>query len=136
MREMQALRPVGRDTVFIKETVEKATRSAADSLFYVARYPMGALLPENLDQVMQRVARAIEGRSDYTVKIAVHTDRSGSAAANMSISRRRAELLSSELVKHGVLNTNTFVQWFGSTYASDEVIEFERRAEITVILPR
>lgn len=133
MREARMERP---DTVYIASKREPlpAPPSQPDTLFFVARYGMGALLPENLDNVTARVKKATDGYDSYTVKIASHTDRSGSAAANLSISKRRAEALSSELVKRGLNASNIYVQWFGSEFASKTSIEFERRAEISVIL--
>lgn len=60
------------------------------------------------------VAVALE-RPKLNVHITAHTDRSGSSAYNMALSRRRAEAIRDELVRLGVPTQRIKLEWRGES---------------------
>jgi outer membrane protein OmpA-like peptidoglycan-associated protein len=71
------------------------------------------------DRARQIIAEAAQNstRVQYTrIDVAGHADRTGSAAYNMTLSRRRAETVAAELVRDGVPRTAITIQAFGDTH--------------------
>jgi outer membrane protein OmpA-like peptidoglycan-associated protein len=61
----------------------------------------GTLRPEG-EAIVQRVADLMKARPDLTVRVEVHTDGLGAAAANQALSDRRADTVGRWLVDHGI----------------------------------
>lgn len=126
---------VVRDTVYITETKEvNAVKAVSDSAHFVGFYQRGSMAPSNQGILLNEIKKLKESRQIVTIKLSGYTDRSGSASVNMTISQRRVDLLKKDLVELGIPPQQIYTQAFGSTYASEEVVDSERRVEVTVIL--
>ncbi len=126
---------VVRDTVYITETKEAQPQKAtADSAHFIGFYQRGSMVPSNQGILLNEIKKLKESRQIMTIKLSGYTDRSGSASVNMTISQRRIDLLKKELIEMGIPPQQIYAQAFGSAYASEEVVDSERRVEVTVIL--
>jgi outer membrane protein OmpA-like peptidoglycan-associated protein len=133
MEAMRASAPVAADTVF-KEVVRKIDRPVATtkSEQLILFFDRGAMRGHNEAAVIDEIKKALGTKTVERIKLSGHTDRSGSASVNLDISRRRVEAFQDALIKAGVDDTLIFSQHFGSRFASDTVVEDERRIDVVI----
>lgn len=129
--------PVAKpDTVFkevVTEVVREVQPEKPRTKVLTAYYNRGAMIPQNQNDIINEILSAVKDESVERVKLSGHTDRSGNAAVNLDFSRRRVEGLRDALIAKGLDDTLIFSQYFGSRFASEEVVEEERRVEITIV---
>lgn len=73
-----------------------------------------ALQPADIDD-LERVARLLQANSTWMLRIDGHTDLSGSAAYNVTLSRKRAEAVRDFLLAQGVQGSQMSVEALGET---------------------
>lgn len=125
------------DTVYaevIKEVVREAPVTQTKSIELVAYYNRGAMVARNQAKIIEAILSATKENAVDRIKLSSHTDRSGNADVNLEFSRRRLEIFHKALTDKGIDDTLIFSQHFGSRFASQEVVEEERRIEVTIVL--
>lgn len=109
---------------------EKNEISATDSVLVVAYYDMGKIVARNGDKITEELRAIIQKNNLSKVLIAAHTDISGSASGNRIISDKRIEIFRKELIGMGVNAKDIYTQSWGSNFASETIVDSERRVEI------
>ncbi len=84
------------------------------------------------------LAQLLEAKATYRLRLTGHTDNVGSAAANLTLSRVRAQAVRDYLVRQGIAPTRFVVEWFGSSQpiTSNQTAsgrERNRRVEMTLL---
>ncbi len=74
-----------------------------------------ARLTLSSEATLSRVLQALQDNSDAVVEIAGYTDNIGRASTNLSLSRRRAEVVKTWLVDHGISSLRLTAQGFGAS---------------------
>jgi outer membrane protein OmpA-like peptidoglycan-associated protein len=94
--------------------------------------PGSAELPEALTQPLQVIGQALREQR-AVVRVEVHSDASGSGAANVTLSQRRADTIRLFLIEQGVDPYRVLAVGMGSSrpiIASDPLAASNRRIEI------
>ncbi|MCA1757285.1 MAG: hypothetical protein LC649_07505 [Bacteroidales bacterium] len=107
--------------------IEQAT---PDTL--ILNYTRGSAEAMNKDDILRKIAEITTEKKPVTIILKGYTDRSGSAEVNRAITSRRLNLLRESLTGMGIDDTIIFTQNFGSQYASETIINEERRVEIVI----
>ncbi|RAR47654.1 OmpA family protein [Flavobacterium lacus] len=126
---LQAKQKTKTDTVYqYKESDEKAT-PVIDTTTLTAYYKIGQREPN--PGLFAALFAAVAGKSVVKVEISGFTDSSGNAAINKRLTEARINHLCAKLTPY-VAVEKLFVQNFGQTFASDDIVAEERRVEIKV----
>ena len=72
-------------------------------------------LNDRARQIVAEAAQASKRVADTRIDVAGHADRTGTAAYNLALSRRRAETVAGELVRQGVPAASIVINAFGDT---------------------
>lgn len=94
-------------------------------------------LTERARQIIGEAAQQARTQRSTRIEVAGHADRSGTVQYNQALSRRRAEAVAAELLRHGIAREEIVVTAFGETRplvpTADEVREPQnRRVEIVI----
>lgn len=143
MQQMNAQRTsvpeksVQPDTVYtevIKEVIREAPTEKTETIELTALFSRGAMVANNQLEIVAVIQAAVKEKNVVRIKLSSHTDRSGNAETNLEYSRRRAEIFRKALTDAGIDETLIYSQHFGSRFASEAVIDEERRIEVTIVL--
>ncbi|REJ84280.1 MAG: OmpA family protein [Bacteroidetes bacterium] len=82
---------------------------------------------------LNEIARTLNADKNLLVKVSGHSDRSGNAAFNLQLSKRRAESVALYLRKRGVKQSRIITEYFGEKFSKDPADPLDRRVEVLVI---
>lgn len=88
-----------------------------------------ATIERSSEPALQRALQILTESPDMRVEIAGHTDDTGRAAANVRLSRRRAEAVRRWLIRHGIARDRLTAQGYGSGEPAVEGTSEEARAQ-------
>ncbi len=137
--EIQSLNLVIPDTMVTEKNVIKEVPhtnqevSRPDTITLVAYYEMGKLIPIAADSIVNELKAIVSTRDVLKINIAGHTDISGDSITNNLITNKRISYFSERLTDFYNIE-KIFHQNFGDTFASNTVLDSERRIVITLIL--
>ncbi len=98
-------------SLLVKDLLEKGTASTSDILFDVNK----DIIKKESFAVVNQIGEALKANPSIKIKIIGHTDADGKAADNLSLSKRRAEAVSSYLINNfGVDETRITTDGKGS----------------------
>ncbi len=112
--------------------------SAAERTSYLVYFALGRTeLDASAERTVDKVAADLRQADDYAITLNGHTDRSGAAKSNMTLSRLRAERVKAALTARGIPTSRIQTYGFGETdprkATNDGVKETaNRRVEIFV----
>jgi outer membrane protein OmpA-like peptidoglycan-associated protein len=117
----------------VKQTDRGSLVTFGDVLFEVGKADLRASAFDNI----QRLARFLVDHPERKVIIEGHTDSTGSAALNQTLSQRRAHAVMQQLARNGVSPARIVAQGLGSAYpvadnASHSGRAHNRRVEVTI----
>ncbi len=139
--EIQNQKSAIPDTMVIEkhviEEVPYTNQEAAklDTITLVAYYQIGKLIPIAADSIVNELKAIISTRDVIKINIAGYTDISGDNIINNLITNKRI-LYFSEMLTDFYNIEKVFYQNFGDTFASNTVLDSERRIVITLILQK
>lgn len=81
----------------------------------VAFQPSSSSLSLSSESVLLQTAKLLKSQPERQIKIAGHTDNSGSADRNLELSRERAQVVADFLMDRGVSRDQLIVQGYGHT---------------------
>lgn len=87
---------------------------------------------------LDELSELLKKHDTWKLKIEGHTDNQGKPAANLTLSKKRAEAVKKYLVKKGVAATRFDVKWYGQTKPiasndNEEGRQKNRRVEMTIV---
>ncbi|MDX1331885.1 MAG: OmpA family protein [Robiginitalea sp.] len=95
-----------------------------------------AAISENYKKDLNAAASVFKNYEDTNILIEGHTDDTGSAEYNMSLSKKRAEAVRDYLISQGVDASRLTAKWYGETqpkYPNDEANRAKnRRVELAI----
>lgn len=109
--------------------IEQGNRQV-DTVKITAYYAAGKIYASNEGLVLKDLHSKIGNRKIDKITLIGYTDSSGSPSLNLKLSNQRVVRLIDKLIQLGYDRDIIFLQFFGSRYASDKIIENERRVEI------
>jgi len=123
----------GRDTTITARQDEKdeLLTVITDTILYVAYYLRGEIKPIEEEKILQQIKELYRDTVVAKVTLSGYTDSSGDEIINKEITNRRLNYLS-EMIVPWIAKEKIFFQNFGDVFASDTVIEDERRVEIRI----
>ena len=74
-----------------------------------------AIILDKSKPALEELSKVLQEKDDWRLEISGHTDNVGSAASNMTLSKKRAESVKQFLMEHGVLESHLIVKYFGET---------------------
>ncbi len=86
-------------------------------------------IPKGADAALADVARAMTDHPDWTVRIEGYTDNTGSSAANMKLSEKRANAVARWLEQHGVDKARITTKGYGEANPAGDNSTAEGRAQ-------
>ncbi|MBC7448646.1 MAG: OmpA family protein [Hymenobacteraceae bacterium] len=98
-----------------------------------------AVIQPSSFSALDDLARLLEAKATYRLRLTGHTDNVGTTAANLTLSRQRAQAVRDYLVRQGIAPTRFVVEWFGPNQpiVSNQTAagrERNRRVEMTVLI--
>ncbi len=119
------------DTVFNIEKLPASKFEAVDTILITANYNMGKVEPDN--DVLSEIKQISLNKSISKIVLSGHTDSSGNKIVNKRITDERLNYILSQ-INSLVPIDNIYLQNFGDTFASKNVVPSERRVEIRMIM--
>jgi outer membrane protein OmpA-like peptidoglycan-associated protein len=104
------LQPIGVATIAPNATI------VLNNIFF--DFDKATLKPESAPE-LDRLIAMLKEKSTMEVEISGHTDNTGPAAYNMSLSERRAKTVVAYIVRGGIPKERLNVQFFGETKPTD-----------------
>jgi OmpA-OmpF porin, OOP family len=123
---------VAADASSLKDEIEKTGHVAV----YGINFDTGkATLQPDSEDTLKQVAALLQQNPDLKLRVEGHTDNQGTAAANQSLSEKRAQAVVAWLTAHGVAADRLKAQGFGQTKpvadnSSDDGKAKNRRVEL------
>ena len=96
-------------------------------------YRSGSAEAVNKEDVFRHIEDITAEKNPVAIILKGYTDRSGSSEVNRVITTQRLNLIRQALARMGIDDTIIFTQNFGSQYASETIINEERRVEIVIM---
>lgn len=93
-------------------TIEPSATIVLNNIFF--DFDKASLKPESSPE-LDRIVKLMNERPTMTVEVTGHTDGTGSASYNMTLSERRAKSVSGYLIKQGIAVDRITTQYFGET---------------------
>ena len=123
----------GKDTAIPARQDEKdePLTGITDTTLFVAYYLRGKIKPIEEKKILQQIKELNRDKVVAKVTLSGYTDSSGDKIINKEITNRRLNYLS-EIIVPWISKEKIFFQNFGDVFASDIVIEDERRVEIRI----
>lgn len=123
----------GRDTTITARQDEKdeLLTVITDTILYVAYYLRGEIKPIEEEKILQQIKELYRDTVVAKVTLSGYTDSSGDEIINKEITNRRLNYLS-EMIVPWIAKEKIFFQNFGDIFASDTIIDDERRVEIRI----
>jgi len=110
---------------------EAPYKAETDTTLIVASYERGGIKPLKEDSVLKQIKELCDNKNVIRITLSGYTDRSGSEIINKEITNRRLNYLS-EKITQWIAKEKIFFQNFGDTFASDTMVNDERRIEIEI----
>jgi outer membrane protein OmpA-like peptidoglycan-associated protein len=98
----------------------------------IAYFHSGETTAFNEEEVLFAVNMIFSTEKVENIFLSAYTDISGTPAINMSISKMRADLIHKKLLDLGIPRELIFMQYFGSTYALQQIDKKDRRVEVLI----
>ncbi len=115
--------------VVVTKTVEV---NNLDTVNIVANYNVNKTNPNNYNQIINNL-NTIDWSRVKSIWLSGYTDIAGSYQVNKKLTDQRLENMRNILVKRGINERIIFIQNFSNKYASQQVIDSERRIDIAVV---
>ena len=117
-----------------KDLISETVRISGDALFDVGSSVLSASATQKLDKLIEQIKAT---PNVVQIKIAGHTDNTGSDMINIPLSKSRAEHVRDYLVLHGLENITIEAEGYGATRpvadnSADAGRLANRRVEVTV----
>ncbi|OEY71532.1 hypothetical protein [Salegentibacter salarius] len=116
------------DTVYKTVQVPALQARELDSVLITAYYDMGKTTPSN--NIMGRIREIAQNESIEKAILSGYTDVSGNTIVNKKITNSRLDYIKDTVAEFLPLN-KIFLQNFADTFASNKIVNSERRVEIT-----
>lgn len=123
--------PAKKDSLVILKELPVVQTVILDTALFTATYDIGQIEPSN--DILNEVIEVCQHRQVSNVILSGYTDSSGNRKVNKKITDDRLNYILSKF-KEVISIDKIYLQNFGDTYASENVIQAERRMEIKVIL--
>ena len=123
----------GKDTTIPERQDEKdePLTGITDTTLFVAYYLRGKIKPIEEEKILQQIKELNRDKIVVKVTLSGYTDSSGDKIINKEITNRRLNYLS-EMIVPWIAKEKIFFQNFGDIFASDTIIDDERRVEIRI----
>jgi hypothetical protein len=123
----------GKDTTIPERQDEKdePLTGITDTTLFVAYYLRGKIKPIEEEKILQQIKELNRDKIVAKVTLSGYTDSSGDKIINKEITNRRLNYLS-EMIVPWIAKEKIFFQNFGDIFASDTIIDDERRVEIRI----
>jgi outer membrane protein OmpA-like peptidoglycan-associated protein len=96
-------------------------------------YDPGKKEPQNLSK-LKGVLNDVSKQNIYRIFISGYTDSSGNSMLNLTLSQKRVQEIRNYLTSEGIDNRIIFSQAFGEQYASNPILDRERRVEVEILI--
>jgi outer membrane protein OmpA-like peptidoglycan-associated protein len=133
--EQEMKQEVTADASSLKDELEKSGHVA----IYGILFDTGkATIQPSSDSTLNEIVKLMQDNADLKLRVEGHTDNVGAAAANQSLSERRAQSVKAWLVSHGIAEDRLSIKGFGDTRpvadnSTDEGKTKNRRVELAKI---
>ena len=74
-----------------------------------------AIILDKSKPALEELSKVLQEKDDWRLEISGHTDNVGSAASNLTLSKKRAESVKQFLMENGVKESHLIVKYFGET---------------------
>ncbi len=108
------------------------TISSIRDTLLIAYYNPSETTSYNEKDVLFVLNVLISSNKINTIFLSGYTDSSGAPDFNIALSKERVDFIRNKLVEIGIPQDVIFMQYFGSTYASEKIDEKDRRVEILI----
>ena len=108
------------------KAVDKTTWFTMDRLYFESGK---SVLKANSQQQLKNIAAILKANPAVELKIGGYTDNTGDSAANLTLSRQRAELAEAELVKLGVDTKRLSAEGYGPQFPVADNTSAEGKAQ-------
>ena len=106
-------------------------RTESDTTHLVAFYELGKIKPLDEDLLLQQIEELCSNNKVAKITLSGYTDCSGNEKVNKEITTLRLNYLS-EILFLWIAKEKVYFQNFGDTFASEKIINNERRVEIRI----
>ncbi|MDO8951661.1 MAG: hypothetical protein Q7U86_03490, partial [Draconibacterium sp.] len=103
----------------------------SDTTLIVAFYKSGEIKPIEVESVLKQIKELCNNTNVIKITLSGYTDNSGNATINKKITTRRLNYLSEKMISW-ISKEKIFFHNFGDTFASDTIVNDERRIEIRI----
>jgi len=97
--------------------IKAAERKIIEKAFASLEFATGkdVIKPKSLPSLNELAKLLVKHQTEWTLKLAGHTDNEGKAEDNLLLSEKRAKAVKAYLVKKGALDEQIIAEWFGQT---------------------
>jgi len=123
----------GKETpaLAIQDETDVPHKVTTDTTLLVAYYKLGEIKPIDLEPVLKQIKEIYSNKNVTKITLSGFTDSSGNATINKAITNKRLNYLSGKMTPW-ISKEKIFFQNFGDTFASDTMVNGERRIEIRI----
>jgi hypothetical protein len=129
--EEQILRSKDTPALAGKEQKDVPNTALTDTTLLIAYYELGEIQPLKEESLLKQIKELCRKKTVANITLSGYTDRSGNEIINKEITTRRLNYLSGMIIP-SVTKEKIFFQNFGDTFASEMVVNEERRIEIRI----
>lgn len=119
------------------DTAEKAPVTPAKdevSTMHAITFPTNSAQVSAADKEwLDRFVAGLEGEDEQMILLSGFADKSGNAAYNMKLSQKRVKAVKNELMHHGMKKEAILERYYGSSKASEQVSENDRKVVVQVL---
>jgi outer membrane protein OmpA-like peptidoglycan-associated protein len=117
--------------IAMQEEKDVPVKEKSDTTLIVAFYKLGEIKPIEEESVLKQIKELNSNKNVTKLTLSGFTDNSGNATINKKITTRRLNYLSEKMLPW-ISKEKIFFQNFGDTFASDTMVNDERRIEIRI----
>jgi outer membrane protein OmpA-like peptidoglycan-associated protein len=117
--------------IAMQEERDAPVSEKSDTTLIVAFYKLGEIKPIEEESVLKQIKELNSNKNVTKITLSGFTDNSGNATINKKITTRRLNYLSEKMLPWNS-KEKIFFQNFGDTFASDTMVNNERRIEIRI----